>query len=347
MEIKEIVRIQDETRLENQGADLDISVLIATCNRGEMLRKTLENMSNIDRDGLKVEFVVIDNNSTDNTSEVIKSFEERLPIRHLFESRPGKNCALNKALKDVTLGRVVAFTDDDVKPRNDWLNVIYETSKSTDDFSIFGGVVENVFLEKPPRWLTEIAEEENSILRPYRQFMVYHGEFDADWPENRFPAGANFWVKKDVFRNARSFDERFGPRPKDRIMGSESSFAKKLCENGHKILYCPRAHVQHFVRGEDLSFATIRSKLYMGGKTGPHLWGLRPKELYEKAYIAWLLLRTAGLVKNLLLYGLGCADFKKTRRIKMKLRAISGIAYGLESMKISLLGQKSGQMGMS
>jgi len=64
-----------------------VTVLIATYNRAEILRETLEAMCRVERDKLAIEFVVIDNNSTDHTKEVVESFAERLPIRYLFEPR--------------------------------------------------------------------------------------------------------------------------------------------------------------------------------------------------------------------------------------------------------------------
>ena len=51
--------------------DLDISVLIATYNRAEIIRQTLESMTGLDREGISIEFVVVDNNSSDHTKEVI------------------------------------------------------------------------------------------------------------------------------------------------------------------------------------------------------------------------------------------------------------------------------------
>ena len=47
----------------------DISVVIATHNRAEILRQTLESMAKLNRDNLSVEFVIVDNNSTDRTKE--------------------------------------------------------------------------------------------------------------------------------------------------------------------------------------------------------------------------------------------------------------------------------------
>jgi len=77
--------------------DLDISVLIPTYNRAEILRETLEAMCQVKRDGLGVEFVVIDNNSTDHTKEVVEAFADRLPLCYLFEPRPASRFATSSS----------------------------------------------------------------------------------------------------------------------------------------------------------------------------------------------------------------------------------------------------------
>ena len=125
--------------VSDRNSGLDISVLIATYNRAEILRQTLESMTDLDREGLAVEFVVVDNNSSDHTKQVVESFSGKLPIRYLFESRPGKNCALNKALDEVALAKLVVFTDDDVDPRKDWLKAVVSASRHWPRFSVFGG----------------------------------------------------------------------------------------------------------------------------------------------------------------------------------------------------------------
>ena len=61
----------------------DITVIFSTYNRAEMLRQTLEAMSLVNRDGISVEFVVIDNNSQDHTGSVLEAFESRLPLTRL------------------------------------------------------------------------------------------------------------------------------------------------------------------------------------------------------------------------------------------------------------------------
>jgi glycosyltransferase involved in cell wall biosynthesis len=65
-----------------------ITVLIATYNRAAMLSQTLEAFTCVDATGIDCSIVIIDNNSTDNTAEVVKEYETRLPLSYLREPRP-------------------------------------------------------------------------------------------------------------------------------------------------------------------------------------------------------------------------------------------------------------------
>jgi len=109
------------------------------------LRQTLENLTRLNLENLRVEFVVVDNNSVDETQEVLSDFHDRLPLNGLLESNPSKNCALNKALAEVVLGEIVVFTDDDINPVDNWLEVIWDTSRTRRSFGEGFGMVLSVF----------------------------------------------------------------------------------------------------------------------------------------------------------------------------------------------------------
>ena len=73
-----------------------ITVLIPTYNKAKV-RETLEALTRVERTGIDCSIVIIDNNCTDNTAEVVKEYQTRLPVCYLSEPRPGKSCALNRA----------------------------------------------------------------------------------------------------------------------------------------------------------------------------------------------------------------------------------------------------------
>ena len=131
----------------------DISVLIPTYNRAEGLAKTLTGMARMEKANLSVEFVVIDNGSTDRTKSIVESFSDRLTVRYLFEPKSGKNRALNCALENIELGDIVAFTDDDVDPSSDWLLSIASICRRWPSHSVFGGRIDEIFSHKNiPNW---------------------------------------------------------------------------------------------------------------------------------------------------------------------------------------------------
>ena len=66
--------------------------------------------------------LVVDNNSSDQTREVVEEFADRYPgrFRYLFEPQPGKSYALNSGIREAR-GTVLAFIDDDVTVEPSWL----------------------------------------------------------------------------------------------------------------------------------------------------------------------------------------------------------------------------------
>ena len=94
----------------------DITILMSTFNRADALRSTLEAMCHLRTKAMSVDLVVVDNASTDGTPRVLRDFAERLPLRSLHETRPGKSNALNRALETAPPGDIVLFTNDDVTP---------------------------------------------------------------------------------------------------------------------------------------------------------------------------------------------------------------------------------------
>ena len=67
-----------------------ITVAICTFNRAESLRRTLDSLTAMQVPGdLAWELVVVNNNSTDKTNEIIEKYGDRLPVRREFEVRPG------------------------------------------------------------------------------------------------------------------------------------------------------------------------------------------------------------------------------------------------------------------
>lgn len=102
---------------------MKITVILCTYNRCQSLRTALDSVaSSVFPNSTDWEVVVVDNNSNDATSEVVRDFCHRSPqhFRYLFEPKQGKSNALNSGVSN-TDADVIAFMDDDVTVEPDWL----------------------------------------------------------------------------------------------------------------------------------------------------------------------------------------------------------------------------------
>src|ERR1700751_3945056 len=141
-----------------------ITVGICTFNRAESLRETLDSlcMLRIPSD-LAWEIVIVNNNCTDSTDDLISQYIDRLPVRREFESVPGKSNALNRVI-DVAKGEYIVWTDDDVLVDSGWLTAYAEGFGHWPGAAVFGGRIVPRYETPVAKW---VAESEAELGGPY------------------------------------------------------------------------------------------------------------------------------------------------------------------------------------
>lgn len=308
----------------------DITVLIATHNRAAMLTNTLSAMMQVNRAALAVEWVIADNNSTDTTRRVIREFEKQMPLRYVFESRAGKNCALNRALSEAELGKIVVFTDDDVVPDPEWLQAIAGAVKRHPSVDVFGGRIDPMWPgHSIPSWaMSRMALDIGFCAHD-------HGDRDLLYPAGTYPFGANLWLRRSVFEDGRRYNERIGPRPTNRIMGSETSLLQQLESEGYVMMYVPSARVGHRIQPCEMSVKALLRRAYRHGRSRPYLRGLPHADLLRRHPLLWRVRRVGGVCK----YIVGCvtalACSSSVERIDTTMRSVAGFASNIESLRIA------------
>src|SRR5437868_2502578 len=106
--------------------DPDISIVVCTQNRAEMLRGALTSLYDLATNGFAYEIVVIDNGSKDHTQQVIAAaaIESKHPLRGACEPEKGIVAARNRGIREAR-GRWIAFFDDDQLADSRWLAELY------------------------------------------------------------------------------------------------------------------------------------------------------------------------------------------------------------------------------
>lgn len=225
---------------------MDLSILIATRDRAESLRRTLESIALQELGELSWEVIVVDNGSTDETSTVLQNPPDGLPLVALHEPSPGKNRALNRAL-DRARGELLVFTDDDIVAQPGWLAALHSAGCRWPEDSIFGGRVEPRFPEGTRTWLM-------SDRFPYRRwtFSTFHPRTD-EGPTHEPPLGPNVAFHRRVFDQAR-FADHMGPTTGEYPMGSEVELLLRLYRQGELFVYVPTAAVEHVLAPHQVEY---------------------------------------------------------------------------------------------
>jgi len=227
-----------------------VTAIICTWNRASLLRETLTCFERLDvPPALDWEVIVVDNNSTDDTSSVLDAFNGRLPLRKAFEGQPGKSRAANLAVRMAT-GDLLLWTDDDVRVSAGWLRAYADAAVAHPDASWLGGPVEPWFASEPPTW---IARNIASLWEPYA--LVDHGANDGPLHQQAI-VGANFGLRAAVAREF-PFNERIGPTGHAALRGEETELLGRLRRAGLHGWWVGDARVKHYISAERLTYKYI------------------------------------------------------------------------------------------
>jgi len=137
------------------GTTSDVSVVISTYNRCALLEGAVKSLLRQDSEGITYEVIVVDNNSTDRTREVVDRLVPASDgnLKYVFEAKQGASYGRNAGIENA-LGPIVAFTDDDVRVSHNWIANIKRAFDVYRDADFVGGRILPDWNTRPPAWLT-------------------------------------------------------------------------------------------------------------------------------------------------------------------------------------------------
>lgn len=165
------------------------------------------------------EIIVVDNASTDRTSEIIRTY----PVRYAEEPRRGPSHARNRGVES-SRGAILAFTDADCVVATGWIR---ELARGFEDAATFG--VAGAIFSYPPS-------------TPAQRYMARRkvcwqraGVESRWWP---FAATGNVAFRRETFTRVGLFDPRF-------LRAQDKDFGRRFFSAGLKLVYCATAVVFH------------------------------------------------------------------------------------------------------
>ncbi|MCW4015014.1 MAG: glycosyltransferase [Candidatus Bathyarchaeota archaeon] len=203
-----------------------VTVVVPVRNGEQTIQPLLDSLQKLDYDRNKVEVIVVDGNSTDNTREIVK----RYPVKLVVEEKKGLNLARNIGIKCSNY-EIVAFTDSDCIVPPNWITKIVENFKDP-KVSCVGGSAKALDGD----FVSQYAD--NSIVR-LMPFFKEREELEEVKPFFRHPAGCNMAFRRKVAEEVGYFDENI------QYGFDEVEFADRICKAGYKMVLDPEVTVWH------------------------------------------------------------------------------------------------------
>ena len=227
---------------------MNLDLIIPTYNRSLLLLRCLESVERTRvPTELSVTVYVVDNNSTDNTKEVVQDFQKRshLPLRYIHVLRRGKSAALNDAIPQ-TSAELLGFIDDDEQIDSFWVEVAKREFTGEASTEYIGGPYLPDWEHTPPDWLPEAYRGAIGVaLRSPR--APFSRDFEG------MLMGGNIVIRRETLLKVLPYPEQLG-KIGNKIRGGEDEVIyHRLLAVGAKGMVVPDLIIHHWISAERMT----------------------------------------------------------------------------------------------
>ncbi len=194
-------------------------MVVPVYNGGRTIRATIECL--LKQTLAPLEIIVVDDGSTDDTVDILREFDDRIKL--ISKSNGGPASARNVGVR-ASNGSLIAFTDSDCLPHQDWLQEIVKGFYAPD-----------------------IAGAGGSVRGAYPGLVGEYIDLNRSLDPGFAPGGivmrlvtANACFRRDALVEANLFDVRFR-----RAGGEDTELSVRLRKMGYELVYVSSAVVLH------------------------------------------------------------------------------------------------------
>lgn len=232
---------------------MKFSVIVCTYNREKYIIQSVDSiLASLRKSKEHFEVLIIDNNSTDSTSHLLKKYEEVSEVKYIKEVKQGLSHARNRGIVEAQ-GEILVYLDDDIEIDENYFLIVSEAF-SDPNIHIAGGKV-LPFNENIPSWLPE-------------KFYYLVSIFDmGDMPkELRYIMGGNCAIRKSLVDKVGLYDIELGRKGNNLMAGEENEYMDRISALGYKIYYIPGITIYHKIN-EKLNTEYVYSYAFQNGKS--------------------------------------------------------------------------------
>ncbi len=224
---------------------VEFTVAIPTYNGATRLGMVLDKLhQQVNTESFTWEILVIDNNSTDNTSQLVReyreSWERKFKLRYCHETKQGAAFARKRAIKEAK-APIIGFLDDDNLPHNSWVAAAYTFAQKYPQAGAIASKINPLWEVEPPpnferiRALLAINDRGNEplIYKPQSKLL---------------PPSAGLVVRKEAWQN--SVPEKCilsGRVPGKMLTSEDLEVLSYIRQAKWEIWYNPEMEIEHCI----------------------------------------------------------------------------------------------------
>jgi len=274
---------------------MKISVAICTYNRQKLLSKCINSLLNQDFEKSNYEIIIIDNNSSDGTKDLVYEFIEKnkdFNIRYVFEPVQGLSVSRNRAIAEAK-SDILLFIDDDAIADKSLLKEHLRIYREFENVGCVGGKILLEFIDGKPDWLDE----------KFYKFYGYLDVSDKILEIRHSPYGGNISFNLEIIKKENlRFDNLLGRKGNILRSGEEVILVENLIKRKYKVFYNPNAFIYHIISADRVKYRYLIRNIKNNFDT--YFYVLNTIENRSKLYIFFLGLYNAciyliSLLKNI------------------------------------------------
>lgn len=253
-------------------------MVVCTFNRADLLETSLEALDEQILESSEYEVIVVDNNSTDNTLNVVEELCNRLTsLRYCFEPNQGLSHARNRGWREA-MGEYVAYIDDDCKVPGQWLTVAKKIIEQISP-DVFGGPYFAFYNTPKPHWFKDSYGSRDQ------------GTEARNLVEGEYLSGGNIFFRRALLETLEGFNVSLGMSGHKLAYGEETSLLRRIRATmpDQVIYYAPEMYVYHLVHSRKMSLPWIMRKRFVDGrysylvfkKDSNHLAARQPRQIRQ------------------------------------------------------------------
>jgi|GEM_PF-188322 len=282
-----------------------LSVVVCTYNNAARLAGALRHLAAQEPAGAGSEVLVIDNNCTDETPQIVEQFQPQIPhLRRIVETRQGQMHARVRGVRE-SRAPWIAFVDDDNLLDPGWITAALRRIAASPGCGAFAGKVVIDWETPPPE---VVARRDYAFASTDLGPAPVRLAGEMRWRLR----GAGLVCRRAALEDAGWLEWQgcIGRAGRSTMSGDDTEIVLRIARAGYELWYEPACRLLHCIASRRLNWAYLRSLHYSFALADPLLLGFRGhgSRLTWAGKVASLLLRRTYWVIRHGIQGIVSAD---------------------------------------